>query len=118
MMNDRKVYENNELIEKQNLLKLFEKNDDSPVVVKQKKLEQCEISETIENTLFFGTLFEGVTFSGQWRKIEMQNCEFRNCAFTQVLGTGISFIGSNFINCAFNLCVQILQTVRFIIYYL
>ena len=101
-MND--IYENNELIVKQNLLKLFEKNGDSPVIVKQKKLEQCEISEPLENALFFGMLFEGVTFSGKWRNIEMQNCEFRNCAFTQVFGSAISFIGSNYINCVFNSC--------------
>lgn len=102
-MNDVKVFENNELIAKQDLLKLFEKDGDLPVVVKQKKLEQCEMNEPLENALFLGVFFEGVTFNGQWRKIEMQNCEFRNCAF-QILGAGISFIGSNFINCTFNAC--------------
>lgn len=103
-MNDVKVFENNELIAKQNLLKLFEQDGESPVIVKQKKLEQCEMNESLENVLFLGMLFEGVTFSGQWRKIEMQNCEFRNCAFTKVLGAGISYIGSSFINCVFNSC--------------
>jgi len=100
-MDLKKVYENTTKITKQEWDAMMAETTDTVVVIKQKHVANCAISESLKKIMCSETMFDGITFGGNWKQVEMQKCVFKNCIFQQVMGTGISFIGSVFTDCDF-----------------